>query len=108
MYFNFQRHFLGGYARSYNIAKESVQPLRIISQHLTLVSIGLEASEIFVSKEIRPSNGINLLMAGISFTGVGALVAAAYFMADVTVLIATGNSIGDMVNNEIGTYKFNK
>jgi hypothetical protein len=56
-----------------------------------------------------PSQGINIIMAGISWTGVGSVVAGAWFIADfgtMGVNYLRGNGavgLGDMLDNNIGT-----
>jgi hypothetical protein len=41
-------------------------------------------------------------MAGISFTGLGSLVAGAYFLTDLGVTYFTGTSLGDRLDKWVG------
>lgn len=69
----------------------------------------LVLADVALSGELKPSQGINLIMAGISWTGVGSVVAGVWFVADfgtmgVNYLLGNGAvGLGDMLDNATGT-----
>ena len=73
-----------------------------------LIQIGLVVLETYPCLE---SHGINAFMVGISFTGVGAIVAGVYFVADFATsgvnLLVNGEAkgLGDLTDEYFGTVK---
>ena len=98
------RHKQGGWAYSYKVVRQQpkVQKLKNIGKRLGYINLIAEGVNIGINKELQTSNLINISLTIASFTGVGALVAAGYFTIDTSVLIATGNSLNDHINNLIG------
>ena len=92
-----QIHTQGGYAYSYSLAKKA--PIQIAGNVLAGFSIALELAEMRKNKKIKPSNVINIAMSAASFSGVGAIVAGSYFIIDNVVLLTTGASIGQRIDN---------
>lgn len=84
---------------------------RGLSTKLGIASGVLILADVGLSGELKPSHGINAFMVGISFTGVGAIVAGVYFGADfVTMgvnLLVNGEAkgIGDLADEKFGTIK---
>ena len=67
-----------------------------------ILNLIAEGINIGINKELQTSNFINIGLTIGSFTGIGALVAAGYFIIDTSVLIATGNFLNDHINNLTG------
>ena len=63
-------------------------------------------AQVFVNNEIKPSDGINIAMSAISFSGIGAIVSGAYFVIDAFVLLGTGSSIGQKLDDKYGGFTF--
>jgi len=97
------------YHRANQIAK--VQNARNLSSKLTKIGGGLIVADIALSGELKPSHAINAAMIGISTTGLGAVVAGVWFIADfgtmgINYLIyGEAKSIGDMIDESTGTIK---
>lgn len=81
-----------------------VQNARNLSTKLTKVGGALLVADIALSGDIKPSHVINGIMLGASTTGVGSIVAGAWFVADfgtmgVNYLInGEAKGIGDMID----------
>ena len=79
--------------------------IRDIGDGLAGVGVGLAAANVLMTGEIKPSDGINLLMAGLSFTVWGSVVAGVWFVADfgtmgVNIIMGNGHvGLGDMIDN---------
>ena len=99
-----QIHTQGGYAYSYNLAKNA--PIRIAGKVLTSVVLITNVASVAINREIKPSDGINIAMGAISYSGVGAIVSGAYFVIDAFVLFGTGSSIGQKLDNKYGSLTF--
>jgi RHS repeat-associated protein len=90
---------------------ETVAPARALNGVLSKAGGALLIADIGLSGELKPSHAINGIMLGVSTTGVGAIAAGAWFVADfgtmgINYLIngeATG--LGDMADRYFGTYK---
>ncbi|MDP2193300.1 MAG: hypothetical protein Q8K36_02080, partial [Alphaproteobacteria bacterium] len=80
----------------------NVSKLKPLSTKLGIVSAGLTVYDVIDSQEIRPSHVINSIMTGASFTGVGAVVAGIYFVADFGTWAVTGKGIGDRLDENYG------
>ena len=97
-------HKQGGWAYSYKVVSQQpkVQILKNIGKRLGYINLIAEGVNIGINKELQTSNFINIGLTIGSFTGVGALVAAGYFIIDTGVLIATGNALNDYIDNLTG------
>ncbi|UII31993.1 DUF6443 domain-containing protein [Fulvivirga ulvae] len=90
---------------------QTVAGARNLSSKLTKIGGGLIVADIALSGELKPSHAINTAMLGASTTGVGAIVAGVWFLADfgtmgVNYLInGEAKGIGDMIDESIGTYE---
>lgn len=76
---------------SYNTAKGLGKKLGVLGGLVT-------AGDILYNSELTVSDGINLTMTGISFTGIGAIVSGAWFVADNGLGFITGRSISDRID----------
>jgi len=93
------------------IQANRVAGARNVAGKLTKIGGGLLVADIALSGELKPSHAINAVMLGASTTGVGAIAAGVWFIADfgtmgVNYLIngeATG--LGDMIDSHYGTYE---
>jgi len=71
----------------------------------------LVLADVALSGELKPSQLVNGIAAGISWTGVGSVVAGVWFVADfgtmgVNYLLGNGAiGLGDMLDNHFGTYE---
>ncbi len=90
---------------------ESVLSARQLAGKLTKVGGVLLVADIALSGELKPSQAINAVMLGASTTGVGAIAAGVWFLADfgtmgVNYLInGKAKGLGDMIDESVGTYK---
>ncbi len=90
---------------------KSVAGARKIADKLTKAGGALLILDIAASGELKPSHAINAAMLGASTTGVGAIVAGIWFIADfgtmgVNYLISgQAKGIGDMIDESVGTYE---
>ncbi|MDY3344195.1 hypothetical protein PG326_02850 [Riemerella anatipestifer] len=90
---------------------EKVKGVRNISSKLTKAGGILLATDIVLSGEIKPSHLINAAMLGVSTTGVGAIIAGAWFIADFGTMGANyltngeAKGLGDMLDESVGTYE---
>ena len=68
-------------------------------------------TDIALSGELKPSHAINAVMLGVSSTGVGSIVAGAWFLLDfgtmgVNYLInGEAKGLSDMIDESIGTFE---
>lgn len=91
---------------------QTVAKARNLSNNLIKAGGSLILADIFLSGEIKPSHAVNGVMLGISTTGIGTMVAGAWFLADYGTMginyVFTGEpkSISDMIDESIGTYEF--
>ena len=92
----------GGWANSYKVAISHVQHFRNVGKVLSVGSIIVEGICIKDNKNLQASNVINICLTIGSFTGVGALVAAGYFVSDLLVQAMTKQSINEHIDNFIG------
>jgi hypothetical protein len=107
---NNQNYWNNNFAKQARINQlEKVAKYRNISNKLTKAGGVLIVADITLSGEIKPSHGINAFMLGLSLTtGVGAIVAGVWFIADfgtmgVNYLInGEAKGIGDMLDEKIG------
>ncbi|MEO1030141.1 MAG: hypothetical protein AAFX55_01990 [Bacteroidota bacterium] len=72
-------------------------------------------ADIYSSKQIKPSHIINSVAVGASFTGIGSIFSAAWFIADfgtmgVNYILGNGaKGLGDMIDEKYGpVYEFNE
>ena len=97
--------------KSKEIQANKVAKVRGIGDKLTKAGAVLLVADIALSGELKPSHGINAAMLAASTTGVGAIVAGVWFLADfgtmgVNYLLGNGaKGIGDMIDESVGTYK---
>lgn len=63
----------------------------------------LIVADIALSGELKPSHAINTILIGASTTGIGAIVAGAYFITDIGCEFVTGTSLSDRIDKKIGT-----
>ena len=101
----------GSYAGVRQIQKNKVKGVRSLSTKFGIASGALLLADVGLSGELKPSHGINAVMIGISFTGVGAVVAGVYFVADFATmgvnLAVNGEAkgIGDLIDDKYGSIK---
>jgi hypothetical protein len=81
---------------------KATSALRTASNYLAGASLVLTGVNIARNGEVRASDILNATMAGISFTGLGSLVAGAYFLTDLGVTYFTGTSLGDRLDKWVG------
>ena len=87
----------------------SVKGARKWAGRLTKAGGVLIVADVALSGELKPSHAINAAMLGASTTGVGAIVAGIWFIADfgtmgVNYLVnGEGKGLGDMIDEHIGT-----
>ncbi len=81
----------------------TVKGIRSLGSKMGLASGVLLGVDIYQKQQVNASHVLNAAMVGVSFTGVGAIVAGVYFAADVGVLMTTGRSIGDYVDDSVGS-----
>lgn len=105
LYFDYQRHLPGGYARSYKIAEKAIRPLGDVARGLAKISIVLDIAEIAYSQEIKPSNIVNMGMAALTYSVCLSWVPIVYGVVDITLIVTTGKSVSDRID-DIGTIKF--
>lgn len=105
LYFDYQRHLPGGYARSYKIAEKAIRPLGDVARGLAKISIVLDIAEIAYSQEIKPSNIVNMGMAALTYSVYLSWVPIVYGVVDITLIVTTGKSVSDRID-DIGTIKF--
>ncbi len=93
------------------IQKNKVAGARSVAGKLTKVGGVLLVADIGLSGELKPSHAINATMLGVSTTGVGAIIAGVWFIADFGTMgvnyIINGEAkgISDMLDDTIGTYE---
>jgi len=89
----------------------SVRSARNTAGKLTKVGGVLLVTDIALSGELKPSHAINAVMLGVSSTGVGSIVAGAWFLLDfgtmgVNYLInGEAKGLSDMIDESIGTFE---
>ena len=103
LYYHYEIHTQGGFANSYKIARNA--PIKIAGNVLSVVGIAFDVIEVATTKEIKPSNVINIALGAASFSGIGAIIAGGYIAVDTTIWLFTGNSIEQRIDNKYGTYK---
>ena len=86
------------YRTSYNVVKESFATAKVWSNRMATLGLITTGIDIAVDGQIRPSHMVNLTMAGISYTGVGSLVAGGYWITDMGFEVFTGYSLGDRLD----------
>lgn len=65
----------------------------------------LLATDIVLSGELKPSHVVSAVLLGASSTGVGAIIAGIYFIADVGTGLTTGTSISERLDGWVsGNY----
>lgn len=90
---------------------KTVAHVRKVSNKLTKGAGILIAADIALFGELKPSHAINAAMLGASTTGVGAIVAGVWFIADFGTMgvnyIINGEAqgISDIIDEKIGTYE---
>jgi RHS repeat-associated protein len=92
----------GGYARSYNVVKNSLRVPKGLSNSMAGVGLLITGVDIAYNQHVNASHAVNAFMAGISFTGIGSLVAGAYFVTDLGFNVITGTSLGERIDNVVG------
>lgn len=77
---------------------------RSASTKLGYASIAITAGDAVLSGEFKASQGINIAMTtfAIALSGVGSLVAGAYFLTDLGFTLPTGRGIGDRIESATG------
>ena len=83
-------------------AASMMSATKSLSNKLGVVSGAVIVGDVLYNSEIKASHGINAVMAGISFTGVGAVVAGVWFVADFGTGLVTGTTISDRIDSSIG------
>jgi RHS repeat-associated protein len=76
--------------------------LRTASNYLAVASLALTVTNVAINSQVNPSDLLNATMAGISFTGVGSLVAGAYFLVDFGFDVKTGQGLGERLDAYVG------
>ncbi len=67
----------------------------------------LLVADVAISREVKPSHVIDAILIGASSTGIGAIVAGAYFITDIGCEFVTGTSLSDRIDKGIDiSYKF--
>ena len=79
-----------------------VTKLRKFSNKLAYAGIGITILDIFQNKQVRPSDVINTILLGASTTGIGAIAAGIYFVADFGLYLSTGKGISDRLDENYG------
>lgn len=107
MYFKYQRL---GYQRyvynnSYQIAKQAIIPVKNLAKGLSGASIFLDAAEVAIDKEVKPSNIISTTVAVFALIPGCEWIPIVYGIVDISSLVLTGESLGDKANNYWGTIK---
>ena len=96
---------------STNIQEKVMEPEKTTELTLNDIQLALPSKkgtitqdivDIFNNSQINTSDAINTFMTGISFTGVGAVVAGVWFVADIGTGIITGTSLSDRIDNSVG------
>lgn len=91
------------------IQTNKVASARSLAGNLTKAGGVLIVVDIALSGEVKPSHAINAAMLGVSTTGVGAIAAGIWFIADFGtmgvsyIIIGEAIGIGDMLDNSFGT-----
>lgn len=90
---------------------EQVSKARNLSGKLTKVGGVLLAADVLLSGELKASHAINSAMLGASTTGVGAIVAGTWFIADFGtmgvdyILNGEAKGLGDIIDEKVGSYE---
>ncbi|PKQ63288.1 hypothetical protein BZG01_16335 [Labilibaculum manganireducens] len=72
------------------------------SRKLGVVGGVIVAGDILYNSEVKASDGINVIMTGIAFTGWGAPIAGVWFIADFSAELLTGVSLSEQIDSSIG------
>lgn len=107
LYFQYQRFGAQRYVynNSYQIAKQTIRPVKTLAKELSGAGIFLDVAEIVVDEEVKPSNIINSAIASFAFVPGCEWVPIVYGLVDIGSLVFTGESLGDKANNYWGTIK---
>ncbi|MBK1896676.1 RHS repeat domain-containing protein [Chryseobacterium paridis] len=109
---NGKNYWNNNFAKTARLSQlEKVKNIRNISSKLTKAGGILLGADIILSGEIKPSHFVNGFMLGLSTSGVGSIVAGAWFIADFGTMGANylingeAKGLGDMLDESIGTYE---
>ncbi|APF20827.1 RHS repeat-associated core domain-containing protein [Caldithrix abyssi DSM 13497] len=90
----------GGYARSYKIVGEALEPYKKLSRRLTLGGLALTVGDVILKRELKASNILDIGLGVVSVTtGVGSLVAGAYIVTDIGFKVLTGVSLSERLDH---------
>lgn len=90
------------YNHSYLLALKEVKNISKATTTLGVASITLDGVEIVLDREVKPSNMINTFVVSLAFAPGLEWVPIVYGIADITTLVITGQSLGDMADNYWG------
>ena len=92
---------------SYEIVGKSLASLKVCSSVFAGAGGILTVTNVYINKQVNPSDVINGFMCSISFTGAGSLIAGGYYAVDFGAKIFTGTSIGERMDKAWGpVYKW--
>lgn len=90
-------HWKNNLVRSQRTLSQSASKAQSI-KGLSKLGPGLLLADVALSGEIKPSHAVNAVLIGASTTGVGAIFAGIYFIADVGTGFVTGSSISERLD----------
>lgn len=94
-----------------NVQISKVSKIRGVSSGLTKAGGVLVVADVFLSGELKPSHSVNGVLLAASTTGVGAIVAGAYFIFDMgwgaVNYIGNGefSTFGDYLDGSVGAFE---
>ncbi len=90
-------HWKNNLAQSHRVSAQTASKAKAL-KGLGKLGPGLLLADVAMSGEIKPSHAVNAVLIGASTTGVGAIFAGIYFIADIGTGFVTGSSISERLD----------
>jgi len=101
-------HWKNNLIQNHRVTAQAASKAKAI-RGLSKLGSGLVLADVALSGEVKPSHMISVALIGASSTGVGAIFAGIYFVADIGTGLVTGSSISDRIDgwaaDNVGTFE---